>query len=156
MSTTSRRTFGGAMAAAALAAAGAIPAMAQDDAECLEPAAADAPADAPDDASYVVVRRWKLKPDVDYAEFTQLVKEGYVPIIQQVEGFVAYYFANPGDGGHMAVAIFTSKEGAEASTVAAEEWTAANIADLVDGPPVEVTEAEIWMNATPDDVASRA
>ena len=152
MSTTSRRTFSGAMVAAALGAAGAIPATAQDDEECAAPVLDEAP----DDANFVVVRRWKLKPEVDYAEFTRLVKDGYVPILQQVEGFVAYYFANPGGGEHMAVAIFTSKEGAEASTVAAEEWTAANIADLVDGPPVDVTEAEIWMNATPDDVASRS
>jgi len=150
MSTTSRRTFSGALAAAAFAAA--LPAMAQDGEECAAPLLDEAP----DDANYVVVRRWKLKPGVDYAEFTRLVRDGYVPIIQKVEGFVAYYFARPGEGEHMAVAIFTSKEGAAESTAAAETWTAANIADLVDGPPVDVTEAEIWMNATKDDVASRA
>ncbi|MGI9252939.1 MAG: hypothetical protein ACR2J8_04280 [Thermomicrobiales bacterium] len=109
-----------------------------------------------EEAGHIVVRRWKLAAGVDYAAFTKSVQEGYVPIIQQVEGFVAYYFANPGEGEHMAVSVFATKAGADASTVAAKDWSAANLQGVVEGPPIEVIEAEIWMNATPLGVESKA
>lgn len=105
-------------------------------------------------AGYIVVRRWTLAPGTDYAKFASMVQEGYVPILQQVEGFVSYYFANPGNDQHVAVAVFTSKEGADASTAAAKDWSAAHLQGITQGDP-EVIAAEIWISATPLGTESR-
>lgn len=104
---------------------------------------------------YVVVRAWNLVPGTDYAAFTLKVQEGYVPIIRSVEGFVQYFFANPGDNQHLAVAVFTNKEGAQASTVAAQDWSAQNLAGIVDGGPIAVVEAEVWLTASQLAVSSK-
>jgi hypothetical protein len=143
---STRRMFSAAMLAAAFG-AGAVRVAAAD-----ATPAADA---ATETSGYLVVRHWQLVAGTDYAAFTEKVRTGYVPILREVEGFVAYYFANPGDDEHVAVAIFTSKEGADASTVAARDWTAANLAGVVEGDPLAVIEAEIWMTASPLGVESR-
>jgi hypothetical protein len=146
---TTRRTFSAAVLAAAFAGGMTRVAAAQD----ATPAAGEG--SGKETAGYVAVRHWKLTEGTDYAEFTRKVAEGYVPIIQAVEGFVDYYFANPGNGEHVAIAIFTSKAGAEASTEAAKDWSTTNLQGIVDGPPLSVIEAEIWLTATPLGVESR-
>ena len=145
---TSRRSFSAAMIASALGMGAIKMAGAQDSTPV-------ASASNGETAGHVVVRRWKLAAGTDYAEFTRKVANGYVPIIQQVEGFVSYYFANPGNDEHLAVAVFTSKAGADASTEAATDWSAENLQGVVDGPPLDVIEAEIWLSATPLGIESR-
>ncbi len=140
-----RRGFGAAMLLGALAGGLQHVASAQDSGDAAVSA----------QTGYVTVRAWKLVEGTDYAAFTKLVQEGYVPIIQSVEGFVQYFFANPGDNQHLAIAVFTTKEGAEASTAAAKDWTAATLGGIVDGGPLAVVEAEIWLTATQLAVSSR-
>ncbi|MFM9106211.1 MAG: hypothetical protein ACKOWF_05885 [Chloroflexota bacterium] len=143
----SRRVFSAGLLAAAFGAGLTRAASAQD--------ATPAAGSGAETAGHIVVRLWTLAPGTDYAEFARKVEEGYLPIIQAIEGFVSYYFANPGDGQHLAVAVFTSKAGADASTAAAMDWSAANLQGVLEGAP-EVIEAEIWISATPLGVESRA
>jgi hypothetical protein len=44
---------------------------------------------------YAVVRRYDGVTDP--AEAGRLVKEGFVPLLREVPGFVAYYWVNSGD-----------------------------------------------------------
>jgi hypothetical protein len=45
---------------------------------------------------YVVVRRYEGVTDPQ--KVAQLVEEGFIPIISEMPGFVAYYYVDAGDG----------------------------------------------------------
>ena len=68
--------------------------------------------------------------------------EGFLPIISEIDGFVAYYFVDAGDGVMVSTGVFEDQAGAEASTERAADWVAENLAELLPNPP-QVTEGEI-------------
>lgn len=47
------------------------------------------------------------------SEAIRHANEGFLPILQRVPGFVAYYFVDTGDGEMIGVSVFDSSEGAE-------------------------------------------
>ena len=98
----------------------------------------------------LVIRRYRLKGDVDYADFTARVREGYIPLIEGVPGFRAYYFGPAGGEmrEHVAVAVFDDPAGAEESTARAGDWAAQNVADLVELPAYEVISMTLTLEAT--------
>ena len=53
-------------------------------------------------AMYATVRRYEGVIDTSEAE--SLVEEGFIPIISEVPGFVAYYWVDAGDGTTMSIA----------------------------------------------------
>ena len=55
---------------------------------------------------------------------------GLADVFRASPGFVAYTFANLGDGTNCSISVWTSPESADAAMAAAGTWTAANIADL--------------------------
>jgi hypothetical protein len=55
---------------------------------------------------------------------------GLADVFRASLGFVAYTFANLGDGNNCSISVWTSAEAADAAMAAAGTWTAANIADL--------------------------
>ena len=81
---------------------------------------------------YISVRRYQTS---QADELMRLVQEGFVPIISQGPGFIAYYAINQGDGVVASINIFENQAGAEESNRMAAEWVKANLADLVSGPP---------------------
>ena len=99
-------------------------------------------------AGYLVVRRYNLKPDADYAELTRRVNEGFVPIIRDVPGFVEYLFVEPGDGTHLAVSIFTDQAGADESTARATGWSEANVTEFVELPAFSVVGGPVRLDVT--------
>jgi hypothetical protein len=53
----------------------------------------------------------------------QLVDEGFVPIISEIPGFVAYYWVDAGDGVMVSTSIFEDRSGEEESNWrAGESW----------------------------------
>jgi hypothetical protein len=46
-------------------------------------------------------------------EAIEHAQNGFLPILQSVPGFVAYYFVDSGDGEMIGVSVFDSEEGAE-------------------------------------------
>jgi hypothetical protein len=88
---------------------------------------------------YATVRRYEGVTDPD--EVGRRVAEGFV-LIKDVSGFVAYYFANAGNGAMVSTSIFEDQAGAEASNEKAAGWVAENIADLMPNPP-DVTAGEV-------------
>jgi len=80
-------------------------------------------------------------------EIIQRAEEGFVPIIRQVPGFIAYYIIDGGDGTGVVVAVFEDQAGAEESVRRAAEWVQANLAELIPNPP-EVTVGEVRVHTT--------
>ena len=83
---------------------------------------------------YATIRRYE---DVtDPAEAGRRVSEGFVPLIKQIPGFVAYYWVDAGEGIMASTSVFENRAGAEASTERAADWVRENIASLLPTPPI--------------------
>ena len=72
----------------------------------------------------------------------QLVDEGFVPIISEMPGFVAYYNVDAGDGVLVGISVFEHKDAEEQSTFRAGEFVAEHLAPLMPNPP-QVTAGEV-------------
>jgi hypothetical protein len=89
---------------------------------------------------YATVRRYEGVTDP--AEAGRRVDEGFVPLLKEIPGFVAYYWLDSGSGVMASMSVFEDQAGAEASTEKAAAWVSENIADLLPNPP-EVTPGEV-------------
>jgi hypothetical protein len=83
---------------------------------------------------YVAVRRYKVEAgSID--EVARRSQEGFVPLIRQAPGFVAYYGVVAGNDSIFTVNIFQDQAGAEESNRIAVDWVKQNVAEFVQGPP---------------------
>ena len=83
---------------------------------------------------HVAVRRYQLDPaSVD--EVMRQVNEGFIPIIKDADGFLAYYALNAGAGEIATVSVFEDQAGAEESIRMAGDWVRQNLAALLPDPP---------------------
>ncbi|MCG7203237.1 hypothetical protein [Streptomyces arenae] len=93
---------------------------------------------------YAAVRRYEGV--TDSAEAARLVNEGFVPLMRQVSGFVAYYWIDAGDGVMVSTSVFRDRAGAEESISRAADFVRANLAALLPNPP-EVVAGEVVASA---------
>jgi len=70
------------------------------------------------------------------------VDEGFVRLLKEQPGFVAYYFVDAGGGVMASMSVFEDRTGAESSNERAADWVRENIAELLPNPP-EVTTGEV-------------
>ena len=89
---------------------------------------------------YVAVRRYEGVSDPK--KVAQLVNEGFVPIISELPGFVAYYFADAGDGVMVSTGVFEHKDAEEQTNFRAGQFVAEHLASLMPNPP-QVTAGEV-------------
>jgi len=89
---------------------------------------------------YVAVRRYEGVSDAQ--KVAQLVDEGFIPIISEMPGFVAYYLVNAGDGVIVSTSVFEHKDAEEQSNFRAGEFVAEHLAPLLPNPP-QVTAGEV-------------
>jgi hypothetical protein len=89
---------------------------------------------------YATVRRYEGV--TDSAEAGRRVSEGFVPLINEIPGFVAYYWADAGGGVMVSTSVFEDQAGAENSTERAADWVQENIAELLPNAP-QVTAGEV-------------
>jgi hypothetical protein len=89
---------------------------------------------------YVAVRRYEGVTDP--REAGRLVDEGFVPIISEMPGFVAYYCVDAGDGVTVSTSDFEHKDAEEESTFRAGEFVAEHVAYLLPNPP-QITAGEV-------------
>ena len=75
------------------------------------------------------------------------VEEGFVSIISQVPGFVAYYFIDAGDGVMVSMSVYENQAGADESNELAREWVAENLAALLPHPP-QISEGDVVAHGT--------
>ena len=89
---------------------------------------------------YVAVRRYEGVTDPQ--KVGQLVEEGFVPLISEMPGFVAYYLVDAGDGVMVSTSVFEHKDAEEQSTFLAGEFVSEHLAPLLPNPP-QVTAGEV-------------
>ncbi|GAA2812856.1 antibiotic biosynthesis monooxygenase [Kitasatospora aburaviensis] len=82
---------------------------------------------------YAVVRRYEGVTDP--AEAGRRVAEGFVPLLRQVPGFVAYYWVDAGDGVMLSTSVFEDRAGADESVRRAADFVRENLAALLPNPP---------------------
>jgi hypothetical protein len=93
---------------------------------------------------YAAVRRYEgIKDD---SEAGRLVGESFVPLLEGVEGFVAYYWIDAGDGTMASLSVFDDKAGADESVKLAHQWIEDNAPGLFPNPP-RVTEGLVVASA---------
>jgi hypothetical protein len=89
---------------------------------------------------YIAVRRYEGVSDSQ--KVGQLVDEGFVPIISDMPGFVAFYWLDAGDGVVVSTSVYEHKDAEEQSNIEAREFVAEHLAPLMPNPP-QVTAGEV-------------
>ena len=89
---------------------------------------------------YVAVRRYEGVTDTK--KVARLAREGFLPIISEMPGFVAYYLVDAGDGVTVSTSVFEHKDAEEQSNFRAGQFVADNLAPLLPNPP-QVTAGEV-------------
>jgi hypothetical protein len=75
----------------------------------------------------------------DVEELSELVREEFLPVVQTVPGFVAYYVVDHEDGTASSVTICEDRTGIAESTSRAAAWVEERVSDLITTGPVLVT-----------------
>ena len=70
------------------------------------------------------------------------MNEGFVPIISQIQGFVAYYWVDAGDGVMISTSVFQDQASAEESNRRAADYVRQNLVSLLPNPP-QITAGEV-------------
>jgi hypothetical protein len=92
---------------------------------------------------HVVIRLRQPNPEWDVDEVMGLIGEGYVPLVEDIPGFAAYFGSVDAETGSQAyVTIFDDMAGTEESTRVAGEWLQANDYTFFEGDPT-LAEGEI-------------
>jgi hypothetical protein len=86
---------------------------------------------------YAAIRQGKAKAGMA-EELTRRIKEGAIPIISDVEGFMAYYVVYAPDDTVTAISIFNNFAGAEESNRRGVAWIEENLMPLLTGPATAV------------------
>ena len=82
---------------------------------------------------FAAIRYYRTATDsVD--EVARKVSEGFVPMIRDIPGFVAYFVLAPRQDEIVAVSVFEDRESAEESNRKAEEWVNQNLNELLPSP----------------------
>ena len=81
---------------------------------------------------YAAIRQAKAKTGTA-EELARRIKEGAIPIISDVEGFIAYYVVYAPDDTVTAISIFNNFAGAEESNRRAVAWIEQSLAPLLAG-----------------------
>src|ERR1700731_4921845 len=86
---------------------------------------------------YAAIRQGKAKSGMA-EELARRIKEGAIPIISDVEGFMAYYVVYAPDDTVTAISIFNNHAGAEESNRRGLAWIEQSLAPLLIGPATAV------------------
>ena len=90
---------------------------------------------------HVAIRRYQMDP-ASFDEVNRQVNEGFIPIIKDADGFLAYYVVDAGAGEIATVSVFDDQAGAEESVRMAADFIRQNLAALLPNPP-EITAGEV-------------
>jgi hypothetical protein len=74
------------------------------------------------------------------------INEGFLPIVRNIPGFVAYYVVDVGNGLGISISIFEDQDGAERSAAEAKEHIRENLASLFPNPP-EIMDGEVLVKS---------
>jgi hypothetical protein len=82
---------------------------------------------------YATVRRYEGVSDPGDA--ARRVNEGFVPLISEIPGFVAYYWVDAGDNVMVSTSVFEDETGEVESNRRAADWVRENLASVLPNPP---------------------
>ena len=86
---------------------------------------------------YAAIRQGKARTGMA-EELAQRIKEGAIPIISDVEGFMAYYVVYAPDDTVIAISLFNNYAAAEESNKRALAWIEQELAPLLTGPATAI------------------
>ena len=86
---------------------------------------------------YAAIRQGKAKPGM-VEELARRIKEGAIPIISSVEGFMAYYVVYAPDDTVTAISIFNQYAQAAEANKRVVAWIEQDLAPLLVGPATAV------------------
>jgi antibiotic biosynthesis monooxygenase len=86
---------------------------------------------------YAAIRQAKARTG-KAEELATRIKEGAIPIISDVEGFMAYYVVYAPDDTVTAISVFNNFASAEEANRRALAWAEQNLAPLLIGPATAV------------------
>ena len=89
---------------------------------------------------YATVRRYEGVTNP--GEAAKRVNEGFVPLISQIPGFVAYYWVDAGGGVMISTSVFQDQASAEESNRRAADYVRQNLVSLLPNPP-QITDGEV-------------
>ena len=90
---------------------------------------------------YASIRRYVVHPGA-MKKIAKQVNDGFLPIVRNIPGFVAYYVVDVGHGLGISISIFEDQAGAERSAAEAKEYVKENMASLFPNPP-EIMDGEV-------------
>ena len=73
---------------------------------------------------YATIRRYEGVRDA--AEAGRRIREDFVPLISEIDGFIAYYWIEGGNGVMVSTSVYEDRAGAEASNERAADWIREN------------------------------
>lgn len=89
----------------------------------------------------------------DAEELFELVREEFVPIVETVPGFVAYYVLDTGVGTDSSITVCDKREGLHESASRAAAWVEERALELIESGP-EVVTGEVTAEATQIELAA--
>ena len=89
---------------------------------------------------YATVRRYEGVTNP--SEAARRVNEGFVPLISQIPGFVAYYWVDAGGGVMISTSVFQDQASAEESNRRAADYVRQNLVSVLPNPP-QITAGEV-------------
>jgi hypothetical protein len=84
---------------------------------------------------YAAIRKYQFNP-ADSDEIARQINEGFLLLVRQTPGFIAYYWVYQGDGVGASFGLFNDQAGADASIRAAADFVKANLAGLLGAPEI--------------------
>jgi antibiotic biosynthesis monooxygenase len=83
---------------------------------------------------FTIIRKFRLKRG-SAVEVSRRVREGFVPLLQELPGFRGYYLLEGGPDVLISVRVFDSADEALASNEIAATWMRENVLEFVKGMP---------------------
>lgn len=91
---------------------------------------------------HATIRRYEgLIPEKN-EELVNRVREGFVPIVSNVGGFISFVLIDAGGGVVATISSFETEAAAEASNKAAASWVKDNLAEFSLSPP-QITAGQV-------------
>jgi heme-degrading monooxygenase HmoA len=94
---------------------------------------------------FVAIRYYQTDPD-SVGEVVRRVKEDFVPLIRDTQGFVSYFVLAPSEREDelVSVSVFEDRRGAEESNERAEDWVRQNLSELLLLPEFAAGEVVVY------------
>ncbi len=84
---------------------------------------------------YAAIRQYGLLTNEPIEEVLHGIREGFIPIIKNAPGLLAYYALDSGSGTLTSISIFEDRAGAEKSNKLAEDWVGMTLSSALPTSP---------------------